>query len=920
MSAELPDKDKPKPEEITQKPAQSVIATGGSSISDVVQISITHTRSDAEELEDYLDWAVSDFENRMLGLLLDPSQLSEPYKSLENFEIEDAPIFFGRSAATRELFEKVATHRLMILYARSGAGKSSILNAGLSPLLLQEKRLPVCIRVQPFQDDLVHEIKQAIFPQSLKPWPKLLYTLTLHEFLGVVCMKRSRRTRELVIILDQFEQFIISLPGKKILQPFIEILRDCYDDHVLPVRFIISLKHENLGDLDPLEQYIPGILQNRYSLPAMSETDVKEAITGPVRKVSPDISFEPALLDELIQEFGGKAVELTHLQIVCSSLYNALPDQQKVITTDLYKELGTVEKILATYLDKTLEPLPDYKHEVARKILMELVSSEGTNRVLRLLDFERAVSPDPNVIQEVLQYLVNHRLLRRDITQEEKKYELAHAYLAEEISLMVGKEQLENKRAQDLLQRELVNQRLFGTEIDPEGLRYLRTHVDYLALDEDARKLLLESSLKHGLDVGFWIDKMQDRHVAARKAGLFAIGNNKVSECLRTELARDLRADILSSLLPIIYDSTSTHKREAAETIWLLQDWLPREERFRVRRILLPVWIRRSVQRNARALLVLAAFVIPLFTWFFFIRDLPVQGKWVPIEEGNFVMGVDAKEAELVYQFCKDSPTKALCDSVEIIKKWSMSKTTVKLKGYEILENEVTLAQYEQCVDDGKCDAPILASDAERGINLPVNNVTWVQAETYCEWLGGRLPTDPEWEKAARGPDGYYLPWKKTPVMWDSTDSTRANIEHEHENVILVKSVRKFAETDVSYYKVRNMAGNVQEWTATEIPFEELIMIAQPRFSTAPFSLEEAQKRIAEANKNYPSEEVSMHYPVLSVRGGSWDSARSLAFASQRRAVGIGETLPQIGFRCVCPNVGTCKKPWSWWWTWFSLN
>ncbi|HSL30294.1 MAG TPA: hypothetical protein VK900_13930, partial [Anaerolineales bacterium] len=547
MPSELPDQNEPEPEETTQEPArQSVTASGGSTIKDVVQISITQNRSEAEELEDYLDWAVRDFEHRMSSLLLDHPPIDDPYKSLKNFEIEDASIFFGRDTATEELLDRVVGHRLMILYARSGAGKSSILNAGLSPRLLQEARLPVCIRVQPFQEDLVREIKQAVFPPSLKPWPRLLYHLSLHEFLGVVCMKRSRRTRELVIILDQFEQFLISLPDKKIHQPFIEVLRDCYDDHLLPVRFIISLKHENLGDLDPFEQFIPGILQNRYSLPAMSEADVKEAITGPVRQVRPDVSFEPALLDELIEELGGKNVELTHLQIVCNSLYHALREDQKVITTSLYNQLGKVEKILATYLDKTLEPLPEYKHELARKILMELVSSEGTNRILRLPDFERVASPDPSVIEEVLQYLVNNRLLRRDTTQEEKKYELAHAYLAEEISLMVGKEQLENKRAQDLLQRELVNHRLFDTRIDPQGLTYLRAHVRYLSLDDEARKLLFESSLEHGLDVGFWIDQMQDRHAAAREAALLAVGNDKIARSLKTELAEDLRADVLS--------------------------------------------------------------------------------------------------------------------------------------------------------------------------------------------------------------------------------------------------------------------------------------------------------------------------------------------------------------------------------------
>ena len=902
-------------------PRQEIIASDGATIKDVVQAIISgkvegdvvfgdkiYVRSEVEELNEYLDWAVAEFENRMSEILLDPARPDKPYKSLDYFSIDDVSIYFGRKAATAELFDKVVGNRVMIMYGRSGAGKSSILNAGLSPLLLREARLPVYVRIHPFEANLVQEIKQAMFPPSLKPWPKLLPDLSLHEFLGLACMRRSRRTRELVVILDQFEQFLISLPNAQIRLPFIESLRDCYEDRTLPVRFVLSVQHENLGDLDPFEQYIPLILQNRYSLPPMSEAEVKETITSPVQQIDLGISFEPELLDELFKELGGKNVELTHLQIVCSQLYSSLPKGQQVITTSLYQELGGVDKILSTYLDATLEPLPDYKHKVARIILMELVSSEGTNRILGLPDFSRVVPPDPDVLGEVLQYLVNHRLLRRGSAREEKEYELSHAYLAQEITHWIGRDALDNKRAQDLLQRELVNWRLFRILIDPEELNLLRNHLKYLSLDAEAREMILYSCLEHGHHVDFWIEQMEDRNAAARQAASSLLINKpkreQIADSLKGGLAKDLHADVLAVLLPLIDRSKSTQKGEAAETLWLLQDWLSREERFRIRWVLFPVWVRRSVQRNIWAWRVTGtAVVLPLIV-FIFLVEHPVRSKWVPIQGGDFIMGMDRKEAEYANRFCLDGASKPEeCDSVETLLDWSKRYPKATVKEFSILDNEVTFAQYQECVDDGACKTLSTTPEKERLTNLPVTRVTWLQAEAYCEWLGGRLPTEAEWEKAARGPKGNYFPWGSDVEHWDPE---LANIERKV--IDTVKSIAEFEETDVSVYDVKNMAGNVQEWTATEISFAVIAGLEEPKFSNTPLSMAEAKERL----------------PVVIVRGGSWNSARSLAFASMRRSRSIDDKLlepsEQIGFRCACPAGVECRSPLEGLWTWLKAH
>lgn len=119
-------------------------------------------------------------------------------------------------------------------------------------------------------------------------------------------------------------------------------------------------------------------------------------------------------------------------------------------------------------------------------------------------------------------------------------------------------------------------------------------------------------------------------------------------------------------------------------------------------------------------------------------------------------------------------------------------------------KTEVTRAKYQNCINAGVCTE---TPDNEYSIHntQPINRVTWLQARDYCEWRGARLPTEKEWEYAARGPDNLIYPWGNEFVpenlAFDDNSSETANVGSY--------------STGSSWVGAVDMSGNVWEWVST---------------------------------------------------------------------------------------------------------
>jgi len=146
---------------------------------------------------------------------------------------------------------------------------------------------------------------------------------------------------------------------------------------------------------------------------------------------------------------------------------------------------------------------------------------------------------------------------------------------------------------------------------------------------------------------------------------------------------------------------------------------------------------------------------------------------------------------------------------------------TVYLDAFWIDQTEVTNAMYKLCVQAGLCHAPsdtTYYANAKFG-NSPVGYVSWNDAQAYCHWAGRQLPTEAQWEKAARGIDGRLYPWGNSSITGNLANFCDSNCQFQWKNKAINDGFGVFSPVGnypagVSNYGAPDMAGNVWEWVA----------------------------------------------------------------------------------------------------------
>ena len=396
-----------------------------------------------------------------------------PFVGPRPFEKEDSDRFFGRTRETEELLSLIIAHRAVLVYAQSGAGKSSLLRAGVIKRLEEQQYqvlrsarvhglLPNDVPPESVQNIFVYHALQylaAALPsgQSLKDHAKT----TLSEFLKPLVAAPAageESSPPLIVILDQFEEFFTTNAHRwQERRPFFDQLAQALHD--LPtMKVVFVMREEYIAQLEPFAELLPEKLRPRMHLERLRGSAARSAVVTPFQNWG--LSFDPNAADELMAELSeirvaegdkfretrGEFVEPVQLQVVCQSLWENLPsewkngpnassDGSRLITAEYIERFGDVDNALACYYDRSVERAAAASEgrigegELRRWFGTALITPTGT----RGLAFRGAPGATWRIPGLALKELEEAHVIRREDRSGTITHELTHDRFIEPI-------------------------------------------------------------------------------------------------------------------------------------------------------------------------------------------------------------------------------------------------------------------------------------------------------------------------------------------------------------------------------------------------------------------------------------------------------------------------------------------------------
>ena len=413
------------------------------------------------------------------------------YPGIRSFEADDQILFNGRSNEIDELFSLIKIKPLVVLFGKSGLGKTSLLKAGVGPLLLKQHYFPIMIRLQ--------DTRVSPTTSVLNELDDYIDTTLLDKFGGKTKNKiweavnaASFKTDDgkpatPVLIFDQFEE-LFNHP-KKVQEEFSNFIGDLIEHRVpadiegalnkIPrsertkelmdwfkssdIKVVFAIRSDRMSELHKMRFEIPAILQNRYELKPLHRLQAKDAVEKPAvlegkEFLTAPFKFTPDAIEqiqnELSNEFG--EIESFQLQIVCQYIERRVKKEQTegqqniVVTPEYLGGKDGIKGILKNYYNNQIAQLGTNEEQMAARNLLE----EGLIMNKRRISVaEAAVKETYNISDDLLEKLLLSRLIRPEDTRLGRTYEISHDTLVKPILSAFQKRKREEERAEEIKTR-----------------------------------------------------------------------------------------------------------------------------------------------------------------------------------------------------------------------------------------------------------------------------------------------------------------------------------------------------------------------------------------------------------------------------------------------------------------------------------
>ncbi|HOT91993.1 MAG TPA: hypothetical protein PLJ78_07885 [Anaerolineae bacterium] len=379
---------------------------------------------------------------------------NNPYVGPRPYERDDAPKFYGRNREARDLLALLLAERVVLFYAKSGAGKTSLLNAQIIPSLEKEgfrvlpvarvsSDLPPGVTYADVGNIFVGSVLMSLAGADVPPERWCGHTLT--AFLQELCQRPDDEGEDdmpFLLIVDQFEElFTAHREHWQDAEGFFIQIRDALE--ALPgMGVLFAMREDYVAELDPYEALVPKRLRARFRMELLGPEGALEAIIRPA--LNQGIRFEEGVAERLVddlrrirvqsrsytgkrEETGiGPFIEPVQLQVVCSRLWENLPEQEDhLIQWHEVEQYGRVDQALTDFYNDALEAAQKQtgvgEKQLRRWFGEELITPMRTRGLV--LRGPEKTGTLPNAAVDVLSRCY---IIRSEVRAGARWYELAH--------------------------------------------------------------------------------------------------------------------------------------------------------------------------------------------------------------------------------------------------------------------------------------------------------------------------------------------------------------------------------------------------------------------------------------------------------------------------------------------------------------
>ena len=402
----------------------------------------------------------------------------EPYIGPRPFrrDLKDQSLFFGRDVENDEIVALITSHRIILVYAQSGAGKTSVFNAQIFPSLVDYgfDVLPMArvtyttpyttpassidsnnITSQQIKNIYIHNALLSLLPEIDQ---QSIIDLSLFEFLDKYFPTHTEDNGELrpqVLIFDQLEELFSFYPDNWIEQQraFFQQISDSLDNNPV-LRIVLIIREDFLAQLDPFRNILPEKLRIQFRLERLRRKQAIQAVKGPLTNLIKDLSEDEKrniesevneLVNDLLKIYAeapgggtrqleGEFIEPIQLQVVCRRWWHERGESNQVENRKaVMEDLGNVDKALEDFYENAVLSASKQTSVHGREIRIWcqkiLITSSGTRSIVH-----RGYYATGGIDNAVVDSLESNYLIKREWRSGASWYELTHDRLIKPIT------------------------------------------------------------------------------------------------------------------------------------------------------------------------------------------------------------------------------------------------------------------------------------------------------------------------------------------------------------------------------------------------------------------------------------------------------------------------------------------------------